>query len=529
MSIKVLNFLEFVKIYESENYLNAVGIGDSSIPLYTSNVPELKVQYPSLQQGGRNMYWLEETLRNYRGYHPEVNLVFIGMGSNDNNYVVNQKMIQTGKEIKKHLDKIFPNAKFIVVKGGWGWGSLKVYTGEEEPDQLKDYYQRVWTDAGFRVTKNSQGYQPQHHQSKSPGIIKQSKEIRDIILGNQDLYKVDPAAPEGPTSEKNLEHFYDVLQKAHNESKTLNQQYAGNYTFSPEVEAIQVALEFLYPGSLPVYGVDGLYGPETESAIQNFKKENQLETGTGNFSPQDITALIEVLKNKKFSEENLKKIWDMSYSSAFSTPTPGSFSPVTGGDQDYLEYLHHNQGPAGAAGLIKAYLGEDKLHPSTSANSGKYLTNQIYIKELIPQVQNAVNSGDHQRAAALFLGYLKDLWDKKEKQTLEVINKPQYKDVKDAIDRAKQDVGSNFSSDFLYTTANVESGLNPNSGKGTNPMYGGLFAMTEEAMRKYGGDRFNAYDNAKAAIQSMQEGSSLFHRIAGNSLDKYKDETSRTA
>lgn len=73
--------------------------------------------------------------------------------------------------------------------------------------------------------------------------------------------------------EPDIEKLYDTLE---NIDTVIKQQKPGEYSYSKDIEAIQIALDLLgYP--LPKYGVDGKYGPETAAAVDQFKKDNNVE------------------------------------------------------------------------------------------------------------------------------------------------------------------------------------------------------------------------------------------------------------
>jgi len=68
------------------------------------------------------------------------------------------------------------------------------------------------------------------------------------------------------------QELYDNLESI---DEPLSQQNRGEYSFQKKVESMQIGLVLL-GFDLPVYGVDGLYGPETADAVKRFKDENDL-------------------------------------------------------------------------------------------------------------------------------------------------------------------------------------------------------------------------------------------------------------
>ena len=75
---------------------------------------------------------------------------------------------------------------------------------------------------------------------------------------------------------------------------------------SSDVEEIQKALQLL-GHSLPKWGVDGKFGPETEEATKDFQQKNNL-TPTGVFKEEEIKKLIENLVSQNFQDSDLSKI-----------------------------------------------------------------------------------------------------------------------------------------------------------------------------------------------------------------------------
>lgn len=502
--MRVLNFSNFIAISESNisnSPLRSELIGDSSVGLYKSLVPNVNITYPGLNKSGWSTLDLLDALRSERSVDPDVRLVFIGIGSNDL-YQITPAIQKAALEIRKELSRIFPNAEFIVIKGGWGWGGLKPFTGYSEPSALKDYYTKVWKSAGFKVMDQSQGYSPEHHTTQNPGIKAQANQISSIITGKADLYDTDDAVPDSAT----LQVFYDSLEEFVNSGQELKQQEPGAYFFNPTIQNIQIGLKFLGI-DLPRFGADGLYGPETAESIEQFKDEFSLDGDGSSFGPDDAIALISSLKNAGFDLSALQNVQQQSQEMLGD-------GDLISGDTDYIFYLQHQQGAAGAASLIKAAAGDGKLNPATRANSGRFLTQNMPDGDVADQISAAVDAGDDQRAAVLFLDYWKKFWSFKKQRALSVIDQPRYASVKSAIDA----VETSLPKDFLYTVAFIESGFQPKPREGGK--YKGLFAITDQNLKKYvpSGNIYNASDNAQAAIKDMEQNIKTFMRLAGSSL-----------
>jgi len=98
------------------------------------------------------------------------------------------------------------------------------------------------------------------------------KILRTLGIKKKEDKKVDDPKKADFVGE-DVKQFFDTLEKIDNDIK---QQSSGNYEYQKEVETIQIGLTLL-GYSLPKHGVDGKFGPETASAVQKFKKDNDLE------------------------------------------------------------------------------------------------------------------------------------------------------------------------------------------------------------------------------------------------------------
>lgn len=76
--------------------------------------------------------------------------------------------------------------------------------------------------------------------------------------------------------------------------------------YEPPVELLQTALQHL-GFSLPKWGVDGKFGPETKGAVEKFQEKNGLPV-TGVFDVKDIKYLIAYLISQGFDDSELKNI-----------------------------------------------------------------------------------------------------------------------------------------------------------------------------------------------------------------------------
>ena len=105
------------------------------------------------------------------------------------------------------------------------------------------------------------------------------------------------------------DHVHIGVETGHNIREFLNDDVSyspGKITYDKDVEVIQTALQFLGL-SLPKWGVDGKFGPETETATKEFQKSVGLTTD-GKIDGFDLRYLTAMLVIRKFSDDDLSKI-----------------------------------------------------------------------------------------------------------------------------------------------------------------------------------------------------------------------------
>jgi len=93
--------------------------------------------------------------------------------------------------------------------------------------------------------------------------------------------------------------------------------------YNQSVEYIQTALQFL-GFSLPKWGVDGLFGPETEKATKSFQEDYSLDS-TGVFKQKDLQTLYAALIVSGFKESDLSSIQKKSDFSKINVEEDKSF------------------------------------------------------------------------------------------------------------------------------------------------------------------------------------------------------------
>ena len=163
----------------------------------------------------------------------------------------------------------------------------------------------------------------------------------------------------------------------------------------------------------------------------------------------------------------------------------------------HMLYLPHQQGPTGAAKIIRIAKGLDKLDPQLRSN----LLNNMPSSD--PGYQK-VKTGKSKEAVIAFLRYQKDTWHKIETEALREINNPKNAKVKAALYKVER---SNFPDHFLTTVAYKESRFDPDPK--TNRSYRGLFQIGDSAwntLKKLNPTKYKGPRAPKALKANAQAG-----------------------
>ena len=95
------------------------------------------------------------------------------------------------------------------------------------------------------------------------------------------------------------------LEQIYDQKETFEKQQKP-YPVEKGVELIQTALQFL-GFSLPQWGVDGRFGPETEKAVTDFQEKYSLDV-TGIVDQETMSKIIEKMDESDFEDEDMVKI-----------------------------------------------------------------------------------------------------------------------------------------------------------------------------------------------------------------------------
>lgn len=106
-----------------------------------------------------------------------------------------------------------------------------------------------------------------------------------------------------------VKEFFKTLS---NIKSTINQQKYGTMTYQKNVETLQIALSLL-GYSLPNFGIDGLFGPETARAMKRFLLDRGVEFDTKKpleVTPDMVQLLMYSLRKKDIKSDDIKKYID---------------------------------------------------------------------------------------------------------------------------------------------------------------------------------------------------------------------------
>jgi peptidoglycan hydrolase-like protein with peptidoglycan-binding domain len=131
------------------------------------------------------------------------------------------------------------------------------------------------------------------------------KVLLESTMGNvKPLIMEDETKQEGEETKSDVNLIND-LEKIYNKKETFEKQQKPR-SVEKGVELLQTALQFL-KFSLPKWGVDGKFGPETEKAVTDFQEKYSLDV-TGIVDQETMGKIIEKMDEGDFENEDINKI-----------------------------------------------------------------------------------------------------------------------------------------------------------------------------------------------------------------------------
>jgi peptidoglycan hydrolase-like protein with peptidoglycan-binding domain len=131
------------------------------------------------------------------------------------------------------------------------------------------------------------------------------KHLKDLLNNSDEIFTGSKDSTETSHSDSTFLGSLEDISSSGKEFKNLKSP-GKLIPYDSDVEKIQTALQIL-GYSLPKWGVDGLFGPETELAVSKFESDNGI-TPDGKLTDEDIEKLIEVLESEGFDESDLSRI-----------------------------------------------------------------------------------------------------------------------------------------------------------------------------------------------------------------------------
>jgi murein DD-endopeptidase MepM/ murein hydrolase activator NlpD len=153
--------------------------------------------------------------------------------------------------------------------------------------------------------------------------------------------------------------FLEGLKKIAESNKTFEnlKKQGQKIPYQKEVEFIQTGLQFL-GYSLPKWGIDGLFGPETERSVIKFKKDYNLG-GDGIVNEKTLKYLYAVLLEKDFTDSDLVSIQKKS-----------DFSQINvGDDKQFYEEILKGIGATSTEGNLKFLYAWRQAEGSKATNN----------------------------------------------------------------------------------------------------------------------------------------------------------------
>jgi peptidoglycan hydrolase-like protein with peptidoglycan-binding domain len=148
--------------------------------------------------------------------------------------------------------------------------------------------------------------------------------LKDLLVNSDKIFTGSKDSTITPHSDYTFLSSLENISSSGKEFKNLKSP-GKSIPYDSDVEKIQTALQIL-GYSLPKWGVDGLFGPETESAVLKFESDNGI-TPDGKLTDDDIEKILELLETKGFEESDLGRIQKTS-----------DFDKINiGGDKDFYE------------------------------------------------------------------------------------------------------------------------------------------------------------------------------------------------
>lgn len=313
-----------MKIIISETQLKLIVEGDSNESILIvgdSHTVDVGWTWSSLMKksfkdvtikaiGGKRTSWMKEQLADALSQQ-HYDKVFIWGGNNDTfSLVPNSQAIENIQQMVNMVNK--QNGKAYVIQGfdyeifadPDRYKPTK-YATKEQMKKFRQKYMDFQNDLASSITGAVIIPKFKVSNSSSPDNIHGNSSAHKTVFDSVVNYIDKNAKPEGGKKEDLALDVLSNLNKYINDQKTFK-AHNGQIPYEREVEDIQTVLQFL-GFSLPVWGIDGKFGPETKKAVQDFQETLGGDTD-GVVDSDLMNKLLSSLKDKNFEKFDLSKL-----------------------------------------------------------------------------------------------------------------------------------------------------------------------------------------------------------------------------
>lgn len=196
-----------------------------------------------------------------------------------------------------------------------------------------------------------------HTITYGPEILSEQGFLDKVSQGLGFTKKDDPQKADLVSPDVN--QFFESLDEAAN-SGGLSQQKSGSMTYQRSVESMQIGLLML-GYDLPQYGVDGLFGPETATAINRFKESNNIVSDNTAATPETLKILIKQLQGRGVKPQDIKPYIDQVVTDV----------PINATDKQVIDFfIQKGLTPEQASGIVGNLYKESGLNPNAVGDNG---------------------------------------------------------------------------------------------------------------------------------------------------------------
>jgi peptidoglycan hydrolase-like protein with peptidoglycan-binding domain/soluble P-type ATPase len=261
--------------------------------------------------GGKRTSWMKEQLQDELSKNKYDKVVIWG-GNNDTFSLTSNN--QAISNIQQMVDMVNAQGGKAYVVQGYDYEIFAdenkykptKYANKEDMKKFRKKYIQFQNDLASSITgaviipkfkvDNSHAPDNVHGDSFAHKLV--SDEVASYLNNSTPIKKSDEDKSDSSDILVNLEKYIDSGKNF--------KAYSESIPYEKEVENIQSGLQFL-GFSLPEWGVDGKFGPETKKAVRDFQESVGIEE-TGEMKTDDLKKFVSQLKSKGFESFDLSKL-----------------------------------------------------------------------------------------------------------------------------------------------------------------------------------------------------------------------------